>query len=74
MASYYYDGRLFELVRMSRPEHHGWVGSITNQHVTRSVSRILTGESTTGLYSPRLMAFLIRHGLRPADPGALRIH
>lgn len=74
MASYYYDGRLFELVRMSRPENHGLFGRLTTQHVTRSVARILTGESTTGAYSPRLLAFLIRHGLRPADPGALRIH
>jgi flavin-dependent dehydrogenase len=73
LASHYYDGRLFQLVRQSRPEHHGWFGRITHRHVTRNVTRILTGESTTALYAPRLLTFLIRHGIREADREAMQI-
>lgn len=73
MATYYYDGSLFELVRQSRNERHGMVAKLFNRHVTTAVSRILTGESTTGLYSPRLLGLLIRHGLAPGERGALRI-
>jgi flavin-dependent dehydrogenase len=73
VVSYYYDGRLFELIKMGRPEEPNWIGRRINPHVTTRVSRILTGESTTGPYSPRLLDFLVEHALRVGDPGALRI-
>jgi len=73
VASYYYDGRLFELVRLGRPEKPNWIGRWINPHITTRISRILTGESTTGPYSPRLLDFLVTHGLRGEEPGALRI-
>ncbi len=73
MAGYYYDGRLFELVRRSRSPRRGWIGRLANRHVTTSVSRILTGESTTKTYSPRMLDFLVRHGLNPDDVSESRI-
>lgn len=73
MADYYYDGSLFELVRQSRDGRRGRIADRFNRHVTTAVSRILTGESTTGIYSPGLLSLLIRHGIRPSERGALRI-
>lgn len=72
-VDYYYDGSLFELVRQSRAARRGRVAGVFHRHVSTSVSRILTGESTTGFYSPRLLAFLIRYGIDPASRGALAI-
>jgi flavin-dependent dehydrogenase len=72
-VDYYYDGSLFELVRQSRAVRSGRLAGRFHRHVSTSVSRILTGESTTGFYSPRLLAFLIRHGVDPANRSALAI-
>jgi len=73
LVSYYYDGRIFELIRLGRPVRENWVGRLVNPHVSRRVSRILTGESTTARYSRWLLDFMITHGLRGLGPSELRI-
>jgi hypothetical protein len=44
-----------------------------NPHVSKRVSRILTGESTTDRYSRWLLGFMITHGLRGMGPSELRV-
>jgi hypothetical protein len=73
LVSYYYDGRIFELIRLGHPQRANWIGRLVNPHVTRHVSRILTGESTTAPYSRWLLDFTISHGLRDAGESELRI-
>jgi hypothetical protein len=73
VASYWYDGSLFELIRRGRTDEPNWIGRLVNPHITTRVSRILTGESTTGAYSPRLLDFLLKRALRNEGPRELRI-
>jgi flavin-dependent dehydrogenase len=73
VASYWYDGSLFELIRLGRPAAPNWIGRLINPHITTRVSRILTGEATTGPYSPRLLDFLLNRALRDEGPRELRI-
>jgi len=73
LVSYYYDGRIFELIRLGNPEQANWVGRLVNPHVSKRVSRILTGESTTAPYSRWLLGFMITHGLRGMGPSELRV-
>ena len=70
---YWYDGSLFELIRLGRPDEPNWIGRLINPHITTRVSRILTGEATTGPYSPRLLDFLLNRALRDEGPRELRI-
>jgi flavin-dependent dehydrogenase len=73
LVSYYYDGRIFELIRLGHPAQANWIGRLVNPHVTKRVSRILTGESTTAPYSRWLLDFMITHALRGEGPSELRI-
>jgi flavin-dependent dehydrogenase len=73
LVSYYYDGRIFELIRLGRPLQENWIGRLVNPHVSKHVSRVLTGESTYGLYSPRLLDFMIAFALRSDEPSELRV-
>jgi hypothetical protein len=73
LVSYYYDGRIFELIRLGHPQESNWIGRLVNPHVSKHVSRILTGESTTARYSRWLLDFMIEHGLRGMGPSELRI-
>jgi len=73
LVSYYYDGRIFELIRLGRPQQENWFGRRVNPHVSKHVSRVLTGEATTGFYSRRLLDFMIAHALRSDQPSELRI-
>lgn len=73
LVSYYYDGRIFDLIRLGSPKQINWIGRLVNPHVTKHVARILTGESTTAPYSRWLLDFMIRRGLRTQGPSELRI-
>jgi flavin-dependent dehydrogenase len=73
LVSYYYDGRIFELIRLGNPEQANWIGRLVNPHVTKRVSRILTGESTADRYSRWLLDFMIAQGLRGRGPSDLRV-
>jgi flavin-dependent dehydrogenase len=73
LVGYYYDGRIFELIRLGTPAEVNWVGRLVNPHVSKHVSRILTGEATTARYSRWLLDFMITHGLRGNEPSELRI-
>ncbi len=73
LVGYYYDGRIFELIRLGRPAEVNWIGRLVNPHVSKHVSRILTGESTTARYSRWLLDFMIARGLRGREPSELRI-
>ncbi len=67
-VDYFYDGRFFTLFRMGEEARRRWVRA----HVSRHVPKVFTGESTTGLYSPRLLDFMMRRAL-DRDPRPLRI-
>ncbi len=73
LVGYYYDGRIFELIRLGHPAEINWIGRLVNPHVSKHVSRILTGESTTARYSRWLLDFMIARGLRSRGPSELRI-
>jgi flavin-dependent dehydrogenase len=73
LVGYYYDGRIFELIRLGRPDEPNWIGRLVNPHVRKHVSRILTGEATTARYSRWLLDFMIARGLRGSEPSELRI-
>jgi flavin-dependent dehydrogenase len=70
-ADYFYDGRFFALFRMGE-EARGRKGRWVRPHVSRHVPKVFTGEATTGVYSPRLLDFMMRRAL-DRDPQALRI-
>lgn len=69
----YYDGRIFELIRLGDPAEANWIGRLVNPHVRKHVSRVLTGEATTGRYSRWLFDFMIERGLPGPGPSELRI-
>jgi len=73
LVGYYYDGRIFELIRLGHPAEVNWIGRFVNPHVSKHVSRILTGESTTARYSRWLLDFMIARGLHGTEPSDLRI-
>lgn len=74
VVGYYYDGRLFDLIKLGHTDDPNWIGRIVNPHVGKRVSRILIGESTTEFYSRWLLDFVIGHSLSQTEPSALRIH
>lgn len=73
VTAYYYDGRLFDLIKLGHTDEPNWIGRIVNPHVGKRVSRILTGESTTAPYSRWLLDFVITHALPSDEPSELRI-
>lgn len=73
VVGYYYDGRIFDLIRLGNRSEVNWVGRLVNPHVSKHVSRILTGESTTARYSRWLLDFMVKHALRGPVPSELRI-
>jgi flavin-dependent dehydrogenase len=74
VVGYYYDGRLFDLIKLGHTDDPNWIGRIVNPHVGKRVSRILIGESTTEPYSRWLLDFVIARALPQTEPSALRIH
>ncbi len=75
VVGYYYDGRLFDLIKLGHTDDPNWIGRIVNPHVGKRVSRILIGESTTERYSRWLLDFVIRRALPPqTEPSGLRIY
>jgi flavin-dependent dehydrogenase len=73
VIGYYYDGRLFDLIKLGQTDEPNWIGRIVNPHVAKHVSRILTGESTVEAYSRWLLDFVIARGLPNDGPSELRI-
>jgi flavin-dependent dehydrogenase len=73
VADYWYDGRLFTLIRRGTAMSERPVGRLLNFHFEKHMPRVFTGEATTKRYSLGLLDFMIRYGLYGEDPEALRV-
>jgi hypothetical protein len=71
---YYYDGRLFTLIKVGQEASKTWIGSLLDPHFNTHFPRVFTGESTTNRYSLGLLSFMCQHSLGNKDPARLRIN
>jgi flavin-dependent dehydrogenase len=74
VAGYFYDGRLFTLLRVGEFMATRPVGRMLDFHFRKHLPRIFTGEATTHRYSMGLLDFMIRHSLLGNDPAKLAVH
>lgn len=73
VVGYFYDGRLFDLIELGRTPDPNLIGRLMNPHVSKYVSRTLTGESTATVYSQWLLGTLIDRALVGTGPSELAI-
>jgi flavin-dependent dehydrogenase len=73
VVSYFYDGRLFDLIEFGQVADPNLIGRLVNPHISKRISRLLTGESTTTAYSQWLLDMLISRGLVGTGPSNLAI-
>jgi 2-polyprenyl-6-methoxyphenol hydroxylase-like FAD-dependent oxidoreductase len=73
VVGYFYDGRLFTLIRVGHFVRNGFLGGILDFHFSKHMPRVFTGEATTRRYSIGLLDFMIRHGLAGNDPTLLAV-
>jgi flavin-dependent dehydrogenase len=73
IADYFYDGRLFTLLRVGEAQGRRFPGRLMEPHLLKHLPRVFTGEATTHRYSVGLLDFMIRYGLVGEDPRALAI-
>jgi flavin-dependent dehydrogenase len=73
LVGYFYDGRLFDLIEVGQLRASNLVGRVMNPHVSKRISRTLTGESTSSGYSQWLIARLVASKLVGSGPSVLAI-
>ncbi len=73
VVGYFYDGRLFDLIQLGRIENPNLIGRLMNPHVSKNISRMLTGESTDRTYTQWLLDVLINHALVGTGPSELAV-
>jgi flavin-dependent dehydrogenase len=73
VVEYYYDGRLFTLIRVGEYVRKTFLGKLTNWHMEARLPRIFTGESTTSRYNTALLDFMIRYAIYGNDPRELEV-
>ncbi|MBI3766871.1 MAG: NAD(P)/FAD-dependent oxidoreductase [Deltaproteobacteria bacterium] len=73
-VGYYYDGRLFTLIKVGQEVRKTWYGNLLDPHFSTHFPRVFTGESTTNRYSLGLLSFMCRHSLGDKDPSQLRVN
>jgi flavin-dependent dehydrogenase len=73
VVGYYYDGRLFTLLKLGDYYRHTFFGSIMNRHFETHLPRVFTGEATTRRYSRGLLHFMTQYGLARNDPSKLQV-
>jgi len=74
VVSYYYNGRLFTLLKLGNYVRHTFLGSIVNWHFETHLPRVFTGEATTHRYSRGLLHFMTQYGLARSDPSKLQVN
>jgi flavin-dependent dehydrogenase len=73
VAGYFYDGRLFTLLKVGELMRTRLPGRMLDFHFRKHMPRVFTGESTTRRYSVGLLDFMTRHGLAGNDPQQLAV-
>jgi flavin-dependent dehydrogenase len=72
-VGYFYDGRLFTIMRVGEEARKSFVGALMAPHFNTHLPRVFTGEATTNHYSLGLLSFMCRHGLGGRDPSQLEV-
>lgn len=73
-VGYFYDGRLFTLIKVGQEARNTWIGALVNPHFDTHFPRVFTGERTTNRYSLGLLSFMCKHSLGNKDPSRLRVN
>jgi flavin-dependent dehydrogenase len=73
VVGYYYNGRLFTLLKLGNEVRQTFLGSIMNWHFETHLPRVFTGEATTHRYSRGLLHFMTQYGLWRNDPSKLQV-
>jgi hypothetical protein len=63
-VEYFYDGRFFAMLRLRNQNHDNLIGRIVNPHAAKHLARVFTGESTAGFYQRKLLAVMMKYGLK----------
>jgi flavin-dependent dehydrogenase len=73
VATYFYDGRLFTLLKLGDKKSTEFPWRFIDSHFQKHLPRVFTGESTTRRYSMGLLDFMVRWGLTGSDPAPLAV-
>jgi hypothetical protein len=73
VAGYFYDGRLFTLLKLGDKKRQKFPWLLVDPHFRKHLPRVFTGESTTKRYSTGLLDFMVRWALFGTDPQPLRV-
>jgi len=73
VAGYFYDGRLFTLIKVGESMRTRVIGRLLDFHFQKHMPRIFTGEGTAHRYSVGLLDFMARYGLAGNDPRQLAV-
>jgi len=73
VVGYYYDGRLFTLLKVGEEYRQRLPGRLLDFHFRKHMPRVFTGEAVTKRYSMGLLDFMIRYGLARNDPRPLAV-
>ena len=74
VVGYFYDGRLFTLLKVGEEARKTWFGRLIDPHLSTHFPRVFTGENTTNRYSLGLLSFMCRHSLGGRDPSQLQVN
>jgi flavin-dependent dehydrogenase len=73
VATYFYDGRLFTLLKLGDKKATEFPWRLVDPHFQKHLPRVFTGESTTRRYSMGLLDFMVRWALTGSDPAPLAV-
>ena len=73
VAGYFYDGRLFTLLKLGDQKRTEFPWQLVDPHFRKHLPRVFTGESTTRRYSMGLLDFMVRWALFGSDPAPLAV-
>jgi flavin-dependent dehydrogenase len=73
VAGYFYDGRLFTLLKLGDRKRTEFPWQLIDPHFRKHLPRVFTGESTTRRYSMGLLDFMVRWALFGTDPQPLAV-
>jgi flavin-dependent dehydrogenase len=73
VVGYFYDGRLFTLLKVGEEWRTKLPGKLLDFHFRKHMPRVFTGEATNRRYSVGLLDFMVRYGLAGNDPQQLAV-
>ena len=73
VAGYFYDGRLFTLIKLGDVKKNEFPWMLFDPHFRKHVPRVFTGECALRRYSVGLLDFMIRYALTRSDPRSLAV-